>query len=286
MPDTPIVDSHLHIWDPRIMRYPWLDEIALLARPYLLDDHARDWASVDVEAMVFLQCEAALDDAGREADWVAAQATSDPRIRGMVACAPLERGRAAQADVERLSRHAILRGIRRNIQAQPDLDFCLRPDFIEGVRMLAEFGLTFDICVDHRHMANVVRFVERVPEVPMILDHIGKPSIRTGTMQPWASQMRELAGFPHVHCKVSGVATEAAPDWTDDDLKPFIEVAFAEFGIERTMFGGDWPVALLAIEPPRWIALLDTMLTAEPPERRRLFWRDNANAFYRLGLPA
>ena len=284
MPETPIVDTHLHLWDPRAMRYPWLDDFALLNRPYLLEDHARDWAGIDIEAMVFLQCEADLADAQREADWVAGLAKLEPRIRGMVACAPLERGRAASPDVERLASHPILRGIRRNIQAQPDLDFCLRPDFIEGVRMLAGFGLSFDICADHRHMANVVRFAEQVPDVPLILDHIGKPSIRTGTMQPWASQMRELARLPHVHCKISGVATEAGAEWTDDDLRPFLEVAFTEFGIERTMFGGDWPVALLAITPSRWVALLDELLTGQSPEGRRRFWRDNANAFYRLGL--
>lgn len=284
MPDTPIVDSHLHLWDPRLMRYPWLDGIELLNRPYLPQDHARDWAGIAVEAMVFLQCEAELADAQREADWAADLAAADPRIRGMVACAPLENGRSAAAEVERLARHSILRGIRRNIQAQADPDFCLRPDFIDGVRMLADFGLTFDICVDHRHMENVLRFTEQVPQVPMILDHIGKPSIRTGTFEPWAAQMRELAALPHVHCKISGVATEAAPGWTDDDLRPFIETAFAEFGIERTMFGGDWPVALLATTPARWIALLDAMLAHESPQRRRLFWRDNANAFYRLGL--
>lgn len=284
MPDMPIVDAHLHLWDPRIMRYPWLDDIALLDRPYLLEDHARDWAAIDVEAMVFLQCEADLADAQREADWVATLAKADPRIRGIVACAPLENGRAAPAEVGNLARHPILRGIRRNIQAQPDPDFCLRPDFIDGVRMLADFGLSFDICADHRHMANIVRFAEKVPDVPMILDHIGKPSIRTGALEPWSTHMRELAAFPHVHCKISGVATEAASGWSDDDLRPFIDVAFAEFGIERTMFGGDWPVALLATTPTRWIALLDDVLARESEADRRLFWRDNANTFYRLDL--
>lgn len=284
MPDTAIIDTHLHLWDPGLIRYPWIEGNAILDRAYSLEDYDRYFAGVEVEAMVFLQCEAEPAAFLREAEWVAGLAEADPRIRGMVAWAPLEKGRAVEADLAALKRHSILRGVRRIIQFEDDIDFCLRPDFIEGVRTLADFGLSFDICIDHRHMANVIRFVEAVPEVPMILDHIGKPAIRDGQFQPWASQMRELARFDNLVCKVSGVATEAAPDWRPEDLQPFIETAFAEFGYGRTMFGGDWPVALMAIEPVRWVGLLDDMLRHASDEDRKRFWRDNAIRTYRLGL--
>jgi len=135
-------------------------------------------------------------------------------------------------------------------------------------------------------MANILKFVEALPEVPMILDHIGKPAIRDGRMQPWASQMRALAQFPNLVCKVSGVATEAAVTWTADDLKPFIDVAFDVFGFGRTMFGGDWPVTLQAVEPRRWIALLDERLAGVDAADQRRFWRDNAARAYRLDLGA
>lgn len=284
MPAFPIVDTHLHIWDPGRIRYPWLDGNALLNRPYLLPDYRRAFSSVEVEAMVFAQCEADFAAFAEEADWVAAQAEADPRIRAMVAWAPLEKGKAVEADLLRLKRHKILRGIRRIIQFEDDIDFCLRPQFIEGVRMLAAHGLSFDICIDYRHMANTLRFVEKLPEVPMILDHIGKPAIRDGRMQPWASQMRELARFGNVVCKVSGVATEAARDWKADDLKPYLDVAFAEFGMGRTMFGGDWPVTLQAVEPSRWIGILDAWLAGRDEKELRAFWRDNAIRAYRLAI--
>ncbi len=283
MPDTPIIDTHLHIWDPRRMRYPWIEGNPVLDRPCLPGDHARAFAGVEIEAMVFLQCDVEPASFLGEAEWVAEQAHAEPRIRGMVAFAPLEKGRAVAADLDALMRHDILRGVRRILQAE-EPDFCLRPDFIDGVRTLADYGLSFDICVNWRQMASILKLVEAVPEVPMILDHIGKPAIRDGRIEPWASQMRELARFPNVTCKVSGVATEAAPGWTDDDLKPFIEVAFAEFGFERTLYGGDWPVMLEAIEPMRWIAILDGMLAGADPLDRRKFWRDNAVRTYRLGL--
>lgn len=284
VPAFPIVDTHLHIWDPKLIRYPWLDDNALLNGPHLLPDYDAAFASVDVEAMVFVQCEADFAAFEHEADWVAGQAKADARIKGMVAWAPLEKGKAAEADLVRLKRHAILRGIRRIIQFEDDIDFCLRPDFIEGVRLLPEHGLSFDICIDHRHMANILRFVEKLPDVPMILDHIGKPAIRDGAMQPWKSQMRELAAFPNVVCKISGVATEAKPDWTPDEITPYLDAAFEAFGFGRTMFGGDWPVTLMAVQPSRWIALLDSYLAGSAEHDLRRFWRDNAISTYRLDI--
>ena len=284
MPNFPIVDAHLHLWDPALIRYPWLDHNTLLNKSYLLPDYRRAFASVDVEAMVFVQCEADFAAFAREAEWVAEQAQIDPRIRGLVAWAPLEKGAAVADDLARLKRHSILRGIRRIIQFEEDIDFCLRPDFIAGVRALREFDLSFDICVDYRHMGNILKFVEQISDVPMILDHIGKPSIRDNMREPWATQLRELARFPNVVCKMSGVATEARENWARNDLFPYIDVAFDAFGFDRMMFGGDWPVTLQAIEPARWIALLDQRLASVNEKDQRKFWRDNANRVYRLGL--
>jgi len=284
MARPPIVDTHLHLWDPKKLRYAWLDGNPVLDQAYGLDRYRAATEGLGVEAMVFLQCEVDPAQYQDEADWVAGLAKVDPRIRGMVAWAPLEKGRAVVPELERLARHDILRGVRRIIQFEPDLDFCLRPDFIEGVRALADFDLSFDICIDHRHMANTLKFAAEIPEVPMILDHIGKPAIKDGVMQPWASQMRALAALPHVVCKISGVATEADhASWTEDELKRYVEVAIDAFGFDRVMFGGDWPVAVQAIEYRRWVELLDGILASASDAERQKFWHDNAVRFYRLG---
>lgn len=283
MARPPIVDTHLHLWDPKKLRYAWLDGNPVLDQAYGLDRYNAATEGLGVEAMVFLQCEVDTAQYQDEADWIAELAKVDPRIRGMVAWAPLEKGRAVAADLERLARHDILRGIRRIIQFEPDVDFCLRPDFIEGVRTLADFDLSFDICVDQRTMANALKFAAQVPDVPMILDHIGKPRIKAGEMEPWASEMRELAAMPHVVCKISGVATEADhANWTDDQLKRYVEVAIDAFGFDRVMFGGDWPVAVQAIEYRRWVELLDGILASASDVERQKFWHDNAVRFYRL----
>lgn len=282
MPEFPIIDTHVHLWDPRILTYPWLAGVPLLNRPYLPDDHRRDWAGIDVEAMVFLECDADPACSAAEAAWVVEQSRADPRIRGMVAHAPLERGHAVEEHLAALRQHALLRGVRRLLQSEDDAAFCLRPGFIAGAGLLARYDLSFDICITYRQMASVLRFVDALPDLRFVLDHIGKPNIRDGALQPWAGQMRELARHPNVVCKISGVATEARPDWTEDELDPFVDVAFTEFGFDRTLFGGDWPVALQAITPSRWVGFLDRFLSgASEPDRRR-FWRDNAKAVYRL----
>jgi L-fuconolactonase len=207
----------------------------------------------------------------------------EPRIKGLVAWAPLEKGNSVRADLEKLKRYKIVRGVRRIIQFESDMDFCLRQGFIEGVRTLKEFDLTFDICIDHRHMRNILRFAELTTDVPMVLDHIGKPDIKHGTTQPWADQMHELSKFPHVSCKISGVATEADHiGWKSSELKRYVETAIDAFGFDRIMFGGDWPVALQAIEYRTWVQILDETIGMASATDQRKFWRDNAARFYRI----
>jgi len=283
-PRGPIVDTHLHLWDPHHLRYPWLDGHALLQRAYLLPDYARATRDLDVAAAVFVQCEAETAHALREAAWVQSLADADPRIAGIVAWAPLERGAGAARDIAALAAHRLLRGVRRIIQFEPDPTFCLQPAFIDGVRLLAANRLTFDICIDHRQMAAALQFAAQVPEVTMVLDHIGKPDIRGRRVEPWAAQLREFAALPHVHCKISGVATEADhARWTEPELRRYLDVAFDCFGFDRVMFGGDWPVALQAIGYRAWVELLDRHLAGARPDERRRFWHDNAMQFYRLG---
>jgi L-fuconolactonase len=283
MPVGSIIDTHLHLWDPGLIHYPWLVGNALLNRRYTLEDYWAATGFTSVESMVFVQCEAEFSAFREEAAWVAALAMTEPRIKGLVAWAPLEKGDAVRTDLQGLKRYSILRGIRRIIQFEPDLHFCLRPGFIEGVRALKDFELSFDICIDHRHLADVLKLAEQVSDVPMVLDHIGKPDIKNGRMEPWASQMRELAQLPNVCCKISGVATEADyRHWSTDQLKPYIELALDAFGFDRVMFGGDWPVSTQAIQYPQWIAIVDEMLQGVCVWDQRKFWRDNAARIYRI----
>ena len=278
-----IVDAHVHLWDPGRLSYPWLQGSATLNRPYVLEDYAAATANLSVEAMVFVQCEAVPDAYDEEAAWVTSLAAREPRLRGIVAGAPPYKGDGVRLDLARLRRHPLLKGVRQIIQFQPDPDFCLSPSFLEGVSLLEEFDLSFDICIDHRHMARIVEFARRLPRVRMVLDHIGKPNIREGLMQPWARQLRELAALPNVHCKISGVATEADHSrWTRDELARYIEVAVEAFGFDRIMYGSDWPVSTDAIAYGEWVSLLEMLLEGVSEAEQHKFWHSNAMVFYRL----
>lgn len=284
--DFPIVDTHLHLWDPAHFRMSWLDAIPLLDKPYTLTGYREHTSGVDIDAMVYLQVEVETPYALLEAQWVAQRAVEDPRIKGMIPWAPLEYGERSRAFLEALiAVSPLVRGIRRIIQFEPDVDFCLRPDFVRGVQILGmpEYNLSFDICIDHRHLPNTIELVRRCPDTRFILDHIGKPDIKNYILDPWRAGIKTLAGFSNVWCKMSGLVTEADhKDWTRDDLRPYIDHVLDCFGFERTVFGGDWPVALQAARYTQWLdALLWAVQGCSEDELRRLF-RENARAFYRL----
>lgn len=283
MPAFPLVDTHLHLWDLRRLRYPWLDANALLNRNHLIEDYQRACGPVQVAKMVFLQCECDFAQFQEEADWVTEVARADPRIRGIVPWAPLEQGDRAEAALARLATNPLVKGIRRIIQFEADPGFCLRPDFVRGVQLLEKFGLSFDLCVNHRQLANTLQLVRQCPRVRFVMDHIAKPDIKNRVLDPWRAELRELAQFPNVWCKVSGLVTEADfQRWTPADLQPYLDHVIACFGFDRVMFGGDWPVATQATDYPRWVRTLDAALGgASPDERRRLYVR-NAENFYRV----
>jgi len=279
----PIVDPHLHVWDIAKFRYPWLDDIPMLNRTFLLKDYDAACGPVQVEKMVFVQCECDPVQYRKEVGWVSDLARIDPRIRGIVSWAPLEKGDDVRPELEALKLNPLVKGIRRIIQFEPDLAFCLKPAFIRGVKLTAELGFTFDICIDHRHTRIAARFVEQCPEVPMVLDHIGKPGIKGKLLEPWRSEIRELSRFPNVWCKVSSLATEADhTNWTIDDLRPYVDHIFDCFGFERTMFAGDWPVSSMAADYPTCVGTLEQLVQGCSAVERHNLFHDNAERFYHV----
>ena len=257
MADFPIVDTHIHLWDPSVLRYPWLEEVPFLNKPYLLADYRNACGEINVETMIFVQCDTHPDDNLKEAEWVTSLSKEDPRIRGIVAGAPLEAGDGVKPLLEQLADIPLVKGIRRLIQSE-SLEFCVQPDFISGVQSLEKFGLSFDICIYHPHLANTIQFVKQCPNVQFILDHIGKPNIKDQLFEPWKREIKELSEFPNVFCKVSGLVTEADFErWTAADLKPYIDHVIECFGFDRVIYGSDWPVAAQATKYPRWVDTLE-----------------------------
>jgi L-fuconolactonase len=194
----------------------------------------------------------------------------------------LERGEAVREDLEILSRHPLVKGVRRNLQGEP-VDFLKQPGFIEGLKILPEFEFTFDLCVRAYQLPAATQLVRSLPQVTFVLDHFGKPSVRDNSFEPWASHLRALAEAPNVVCKISGLTTEANwTDWRPEDLAPYFNHTMACFGPQRLMFGSDWPVATLATSYDRWIeTVLKLVPNINEPELAQLF-QTNAERIYRV----
>lgn len=285
MLDYPIIDAHVHLLDPARLGYAWTRNAPGLRPKALPADVVAAAAPVQIERFVFVEVDVDEGQYLHEAAWVSELAAADPRLGGVVACLPLERGAAIEGDLDRLLAFKPVRGVRRLIQNQPDPDFCVKPDFIAGLRLLARHDLSFDICIFHHHLPNAIRMVEQCPDVRFVLDHIGKPAIKAGEMEPWRANLKKLAALPNVHCKISGVSTEADHrTWTRQQITPYIEHALETFGFDRVMFGSDWHVLELAGTYPDWVHVVDEIMHDCSPDERRKLFRDNAIAFYRLNV--
>jgi L-fuconolactonase len=293
MPSFPIVDTHLHIWDPARLSYPWITGNPLFDRPYHVEDYARDLGDVQVEAMVFLECYADFTpERGQyleEIEFVEEEARRDPRLKAIVPMAPLEKGKAAAPILAAMAeKHPSVRGIRRIIEFDPDpRGLALSDAFVTGVNLLEAFGMHFEINVNHTQMDIVRDFVKRIPAVPLILDHCGKPGIAEGAIDQYRADVKELARAPNLWIKLSDLPVEADwRSWTEADLRPYISETIEAFGVERVIYAGDYPVCLQATSLRRWVDVLVRAfadLGLSEAETRRIY-RDNADRFYRLGL--
>jgi L-fuconolactonase len=286
MPDFPIIDAHVHLWNPSRQAIPWLANVPALNARHELAEYAAATAGVEIEAFVYEEIDILPDYRLLEVRQFNEYANQDPRLRGMVASAPLEQGEQARALIEALvaEGEGRVKGIRRLLQGESDPAYCLRPGFVAGVALLAEFDLVFDICVYHAQLANAVELVRQLPEVRFVLDHIGKPDIRGGVLDPWRRDIENLAALPNVACKVSGVATETDWEtWTVNDVAPYVRHVLACFGEDRVLFASDWPVATQATTYGRWVETVDALTSDWTEAAKRKLWAENARATYRLG---
>lgn len=283
MPDFSIVDSHVHLFDINHLRYEWLSSVPAINRNHLLEDYDKACGSVAVDKIVFAEVDVSEGQHVDEADWVQSLSETDNRICGSVAHAPLTKGVAVKADLEKLTANSTVKGIRHLMQKRTDQDYCLEPDFLAGLQLLPEFDLSFDLCVKHWGMTFAIELVKRCPNVQFILDHIGKPGIKHELMEPWRHQIKELAQFPNVTCKISGVITEADHhNWKAQDVEPYVVHTLDCFGFDRCMYGSDWPVSTLTHNYPDWVRILDDILSGCSDDELQHFYRNTAIKAYRL----
>ena len=273
------IDAHQHFWnyDPR--EYQWIDEtMTPLRRDFLPADLQHELEREGFRGSVAVQARQSL----QETRWLLELAAQSPFILGVVGWVEL-RSPQAGAHLKQLAQNPKLVGIRHIVQSEPDDRFLLQPDFLRGISLLAEFDLAYDILIYPKHLAVAAEFVRRFPEQRFVLDHLAKPEIKSGTINAWNKGMAELAVYPNVYCKLSGLVTEADWNrWKPEDMRPYLDVAFERFGANRLLIGSDWPVCTLAGSYARVMGLVKDYLSGHPEQEREAILGGNARRFWRL----
>lgn len=277
-----IVDTHQHLWDTDILRYAWLDSLPKINRSFRLGDYQQATTGLDIEKTVFVECDVDEDQIADEALRVLKLADQPrTRIAGVISSARPENDRF-EAQIETLVGYDKLKGIRRVFHTQPD-ELGRGGQFIENVRKLANYNLSFDICVLARQLPVAISLVERCPGVSFILDHCGVPQVKERLLDPWRRHIREISKAPNVSCKISGIVAYTDPlNWIPDDLRPFVEHVLSCFGWDRVMFGSDWPVCTLSATYKDWVGTLVSLTGSAGERNQAKLFRENAMRIYRL----
>jgi L-fuconolactonase len=273
------IDAHQHFWKYSRAAYDWIsDEMTVLQRDFVPDDLEPLLAAQGFDGSIAVQACQTIE----ETQWLLSLAGENDFIKGVVGwvdlCSP-----DLPAQLDGLAERPKLVGVRHVVQAEPDDGFMLRKDFQRGIERLADHGLAYDLLLYPRHLPVAVKLVEEFPQQRFVLDHIAKPRIADGVLEPWARDIRELAKHENVLCKLSGMVTEARwRQWKPEEYRPYLDVVFEAFGTERLMIGSDWPVCTLSATYSETIGIVDDYIqqfSTAAPER---IFGENCARFYGL----
>ncbi|MGW7413599.1 amidohydrolase family protein [Streptomyces sp. NPDC054863] len=271
--ESRVVDAHHHVWDLSVRDQDWITgpELAPIRRDFLVPDLAVEAAAAGVSATVLVQTVTV----AAETPEFLALAEAHELIAGVVGWTDLTAPDVTDrlAGLRSLPGGEFLVGIRHQVQAEPDPDWLLRPDVRRGLAAVADAGLAHDLVITPGQLPTATKAARALPGLSFVLDHLGKPPVALGALEPWASAVRELAALPNVTCKLSGLVTEANwQHWTVSDLRPYAEVVLEAFGPSRVMYGSDWPVCRLASSYAQVLDVArELTLGLSPAERAEVF---------------
>lgn len=276
------VDAHHHVWALARGDYGWLTPAAgPIYRDFSLGDYARA-APTHIGLSVLVQAAPTAAETRYLLDIAHA---SGGRVGGVVGWADLEADDAASA-LRELARDPLLKSVRPMLQDLDDVEWICRPRVLQALGVLPALGLRLDALVRPVHLPALLRALDALPDLAVVVDHIAKPNIAAGEWEPWASDMRALASNPRVHCKLSGMATEAGPHWGVEALTPYVDHVLGEFGAGRVMWGSDWPVVETNGGFGRWWQATQALLAPLEDSDREAILGGNARRFYRLAPAA
>ncbi len=282
--NLPIVDTHLHLWDLNRFRLPWLRTGDPLARSFVMKDYLTATKGLNVVKAVYMEVDVEVGQQRAEADFVLdlCRQNNTPMKAAVIS------GRPARDDfrkyLELFKGNRFLKGVRQVLHEEgTPAGYCLAPNFVRGIRVLGDLGLSFDLCLRSAELADAIKLVEACRNTRFILDHCGNMNVQAKDRAQWQRDMERLARNKNVVCKVSGIVASARPEkWTADDLAPIINHSLRSFGPDRVMFGGDWPVCTLAATFRQWVLALKSIVRARSLDEQRQLFHDNAVRFYGL----
>jgi len=273
------IDSHQHFWKYNPAQHVWMtDAMGVLRRDYLPDELRPLLRASGFDGTIAVQARQMLE----ETEWLLKLADEHDFIRGVVGWVDL-RSPKLREQLEIYGEHPKLAGVRHVVHDEPDDHFMLRPEFRRGISQLREFGLTYDLLLFPRHLPIAVQLVTEFPDQPFVLDHIAKPPIREGRISPWKEDLKRLAKFPAVFCKLSGMVTEAKwKQWHPEDFRRYLDIVIDAFGTDRVMIGSDWPVSTLSGDYASTMRIVVDYAEQFPPKVRDGILGGNGARFYHI----
>jgi len=278
-----IIDSHQHFWQVGKFDYPWMSsKLGVLYRDYLPEMLEPILNENGVAKTILVQASNSLS----ETEWLLNLADQYQFIAGVVGWVDLtSSGMSEQLDT--FKANPKFKGVRHLVESEPAADWLVQPPVLLGLQILEQQGVAYDLLVHTRHLQHVKAVAETCPRLRLVVDHMAKPPIAGGEITAWASGLREVAAYPNVSCKLSGLVTEAMHNsWRTEDLRPYVEKALEFFGPNRLIFGSDWPVCLLAAPYSRVLETFQSLMRELSDEERTMIFGGNAATFYQLQLGA
>lgn len=237
------IDAHQHFWKYTTDEYSWIDDtMQVLKRDFLPDNLELEIQHAGFSGTIAVQARQSL----YETRWLLSLADQHKFIKGVVGWVDLC-SKYVEEQLEELSQHPKMVGVRHVVQDEPDDQYMLRDEFLRGISLLKKYNLVYDLLIFPRHLLFAIELVRMFPDQAFVLDHIAKPDIKGNKIDPWKEHINKLASYSNVFCKLSGMVTEADwQHWKKEDFLPYLEIVFSAFGIDRLLIGSDWPVCTVA----------------------------------------
>ncbi len=273
-----IIDAHQHFWKYHPQNHAWInDDMKIIQKDFLPADLSKILTDQKVKGCISVQ----VDQTKEETAFQIECAHHNPFIKGVVGWIDLLNP-LIEKDIEAYKEKNIVKGFRHILQGT-EKGFMLQPNFINGLKQLSKNHYTYDLLIYANQIQEAIELIKVVEDLPIVLDHIAKPSIKTKSIEDWKKDIKSLAKYPNLYCKISGMVTEA--DWTtwkSEDLKPYLDIVVEAFGVDRLLFGSDWPVCLVASSYERWLnTIKDYFKEFSISEQEKIFAL-NCESFYTL----